>query len=59
MLIVYADLIKKYNAGKLNVFFNYDNYMRNDNIDSIQAIIKALGIDSEDVYKRQTKWSFR
>lgn len=39
--------MQRYNAGKLNVFFNYDNYMRNDNIDSIQAIIKALGIDSD------------
>ena len=39
--------MQRYNAGKLNVFFNYDNYMRNDNIDSIQAIIKALGIDPD------------
>lgn len=39
--------IRRYNTGKLNVFFDYKNYMKNDNIASIQAIIQALGIDSE------------
>ncbi|WP_291581146.1 hypothetical protein [Bacteroides sp.] len=38
---------RQYNAKKLNVFFEYKNYMKNDGITSIQAIIHALGIDSE------------
>lgn len=38
---------RQYNAKKLNVFFEYTNYMKNDGITSIQAIIHTLGIDSE------------
>lgn len=37
----------RYNARKLNVFFDYKSYIKNDNIASIQAIIQALDIDSE------------
>lgn len=39
--------IRRYNARRLNTYFKYQDYMRTNNLNDIQNIIQALGIDSE------------
>lgn len=41
--------MRRYNMRKLNVFYHYDDYIKKSItvVDNIQAIIEALGIDSE------------